>query len=40
MINFLLRGFKRVGRVFGRAHTAAPPTFAEYVASLRNAGNR
>jgi hypothetical protein len=40
MINFLLRGYKRIGRVFGRTQAAAPPTFAEYIASLRNAGDR
>lgn len=37
MTNFRLRGLNRVGRVFGRARTDRPPTFAEYIASLRNA---
>jgi hypothetical protein len=40
MIKLLLRSYKWVSRVLGRAQTAAPPTFAEYIASLRNAGTR
>lgn len=37
MTNFRLRSLNRVGRVFGRTRTDRPPTFAEYIASLRNA---
>jgi hypothetical protein len=40
MITFRLRSLTRFGRVFGRARTAAPPTFAEYIATLRKAPPR
>lgn len=40
MIKRLLRRYKRVSRALGRGQKAAPPTFAEYIASLKNAEDR